>query len=343
MLTITVRRTLLALLALVVFPGLGRADDPKWADKMFSELSYDFGYVARGADVRHTVTVTNIYQEQVHIAGVKTTCGCSAVTPSKTTLNSRETAELEVTIDTRRFMRKKDPTIIVTFDAPLYAEVRIPMQVYIRTDVVLTPGAVNFGTIDQGAGGEREVDIEYAGRADWTIRSVETNNKYLQASVKELARSPEIVKYKLNVKLDPSAPEGPLNQQIMLVTDDATANPRVPVLVQARIEPDVSIVPKVLAFGMLTPGQPKTQNLVIRGKQPIKIESVECASDRELFAVRLPDTARPVQVLPITINPPKDPGKVTEQFMITIEGRPEPLTFEAFGTVAAPAAAAAKE
>jgi hypothetical protein len=103
------------------------AQDLTWAQKMFDKLSHDFGVVARGADVSYRFKVTNLYRDTVRISNVRSTCGCSAATPTKTTLASRESAYIEVTMDTRRFTRQKDSNLIVTFDAPLYAEVRIPV------------------------------------------------------------------------------------------------------------------------------------------------------------------------------------------------------------------------
>ena len=121
------------------FLPTAQAQELTWAEKMFEKRSHDFGVVARGADVRYRLKITNIYKETVHISNVRTTCGCTAAAPSKSTLASRESAFIEVTMDTRRFKRRKDSNVIVTFDQPLYAEVRIPITAYIRTDVVLTP------------------------------------------------------------------------------------------------------------------------------------------------------------------------------------------------------------
>ena len=69
-----------------------------------------------------------------------TTCGCSAGKPTKTSLESLEEGFIEVTMDTRKFTRRKDSNVIITIDSPLHAEIRIPITAYIRTDVVFDPG-----------------------------------------------------------------------------------------------------------------------------------------------------------------------------------------------------------
>jgi len=306
----------------------------EWALKMFEEQSHDFGVVARGSDVRHRLKLTNIYEETVHIADVKTSCGCTAAKPSQDTLQSLESAYIEVVMDTRKFTRQKDSAIIVTIDAPQRAEVRIPISAYIRTDVVTEPGSVNFGSVDKGETAERVIDLSYAGRGDWQIQNIENLPPYLTAQLQEVSRSAQNVVYKVKVILEPSAPVGPFRGQINLITDDAT-NPRVPLLVEGEIVSDIVVNPDIVSLGMLTPGEQKTMNVVIRGKRPFKISKIECESDLNAFQVRLPEEEKAVHVVPLTISTPNGSGTIVEQFNVTIDGRDEPVTFKAFCKVVA--------
>src|SRR5690606_14107603 len=213
----------------------------------------------------------------------------------------------EISMDTRRFIRHKDAVVTVRFDAPQSGEVRIPVQMYVRTDVVLSPGSANFGAIDLGKGGTQTIDIAYAGRNDWTIREARSSNPHLEATVEEVSREGGNVSYALTVTLKPTAPAGSFRGVIQLVTDDAN-NPTVPVLAEARIEGDITVTPENVPLGTLAPGKTKTVNVVIRGKKPFAIEKIECESDDEAFAVRLPEGEKVVHVLPLTITPPDKPG-----------------------------------
>src|SRR5690554_1935851 len=76
------------------------AQELNWAEKMFSELKHDFGTVARGADTRTTIYVTNLYEEDVSITNVGTTCGCTAAQPDRTLLKTHEKAAIEVKMNT---------------------------------------------------------------------------------------------------------------------------------------------------------------------------------------------------------------------------------------------------
>ncbi len=306
----------------------------EWALKMFEESSHDFGVVARGSDVQHRIKITNVYQEVVHIADVKTSCGCTAAKPSQNTLQSLESAFIEVVMDTKKFTRQKDSSIIITIDAPQRAEVRIPISAYIRTDVVLEPGSVNFGTVDKGMAAERVIDISYAGRADWHIRDVENLPAYLTAELQEVSRTATGANYKLKMILADNAPVGPFRGLVNLITDDGS-NPKVPMLVEGDIASDIVVNPGMVSMGMLKPGEQKTVNVVVRGKKPFRIGKVECDSDLNAFKVQLPEDEKIVHVLPISILTPNGTGTIVEEFTLTIDGRDEPVTFKAFCKVVA--------
>ena len=311
-----------------------QAEELSWAQKMFEKQKHDFGVVARGADARYRLKVTNLYKKTVHISNVRTTCGCSAAIPSKTTLASLDSAYIEISMNTVRFTRRKDSNVIVTFDQPQYREVRIPVTAYIRTDVVLSPGSAKFGPTDRGKDAKCKIEIAYAGRDDWKILEVKTDSRHIDAKVMEKSRGGGRVYYELNVTLKGTASVGPLREQIFLITNDVIRRGRqVPVLVEARVESDVTVTPDVISLGTLFPKVDKKFNVVIRGKGPIAIVKIECDSDREAFKVRLPKSARSVHVIPMTFTSPNEPGDFSEEFSVTIAGRPEPVTFKAYGKI----------
>jgi hypothetical protein len=328
-----VNRFLLAIGCLFLASGTTSAQD--WAKKMFEETSYDFGKVARGADVSHRFKVTNKYKETVHISNVRTTCGCSIVSqPEVTTLKSLESTYVEVSLNTRKFTHQKESNLVVTFDQPFFAEVTIPLKAYIRTDVVLTPGGANFGAVDLGAGAKTTIDVAYAGRDNWRLKDIKMANEHLDAKITEVSRGNGQAKYQIEMYLKPSAPLGSLREQVMLVTDDV--NPHVPMLVTARVEADITVATPDVSMGTVFPGSEKTVNVVIRGKKPFSIDKVECESERELFKVRLPEAPKTVHIIPLTFSPPKAPGPFSETFTVTIAGRSEPVIFKAHGTISSP-------
>lgn len=311
------------------------AQELNWAEKMFDQRSIDFGVVARGSDAVARVKITNLYKQPVHIADVRTTCGCSAGRPTKTTLESLEDGFVEVTMDTRKFTRRKDSNLIVTFDAPLHQEVRIPITAYIRTDVVFDPGSVNFGSVEHGKEVTRTIKLLYAGRNEWQVKEIRSRSESIIAKAVETARGNGRVDYDIVVTLAPTAPPGALREQLTLITDDQNS-PQVPLLVEANIEADFVVTPAITSLGVLKPGEAKEFKVVIKGKQPFQIEKIECESDRGLFKVRLPQNAAQIHVLPMTITAPEKAGNLSEEFTITINGQPTPVTFKAIGKISDP-------
>ncbi len=318
--------------ALLLSPSQqAQAQSNAWAEKMFDKTKHDFGVVARGADVQYRFKIKNLYKEKVHISDVRTTCGCSAAEPTKKSLATYETAEVIITMDTRRFSRRKDTNLIVTFDQPIYAQVRIPITAYIRTDVVLSPGTVNFGAVEKGKPAKQSVKIEYAGRGNWKIRNLKIASKYLTGRVVEKSRVGGQVNYELSMTLKNNAPVGTLREQVILVTDDANS-PFVPVPVLARVESDITVTAPSLA---VTAGQPKIFNLVIRGRKPFKIEKIDCPKVPDCFQAKVADKTRPVHVVPVTFTPPKNrTGAFRETLHITIAGRSEPVEVSISGRIA---------
>ncbi|MCA9054618.1 MAG: DUF1573 domain-containing protein [Planctomycetaceae bacterium] len=328
-------KSLLTLWTVLVLAGnVLPAEELDWAHKMFKELEYDFGVVARGADAEHRIRIHNLYKETVTIANIGTSCGCISADVESKLVPSDAFVDLVVTLDTKNHLRQKDPNVDVrlTFDGVHFKDVRIPIHAYIRSDVVIEPGAAAFGTVDAGRGAEQRLKIKYAGRDDWNIREVRSSRDYLRATVQELHRGGGRVDYDLVVQLSPNAPQGSISDQLQLVTDDANS-PLVPVKVTANVEPDIVVATPNVPLGMLSPGVEKTVKVILRGRQPFAIDTIECESPLECFKVKLPKEPKSVHILPLTVVPPETKGPLVEQFTVHIAGRPDTLSFRATGEI----------
>ena len=220
-------------------------------------------------------------------------------------------------MNTRRFKRCKDSNVLVTFDLPSFATVRIPITAYIRTDVVFEPGMVQFGPVEQGEAATQQIHVAYAGRPDWVIRDLK-------------------VDYVLDITLKDSAPMGRLRDLVILVTDDE-ASPYVPLLVEANVEPEITVTPATIALATLRPGESKATRIVVRSrsKTPFEIERIESASGGEAVKYRRPAGKSPVHVVPITVTAPMKPGRFEEEYAVWIAGRPAPVRFKVTGEIAA--------
>jgi len=329
-----IARTMLSGAALLLVINASQAQDNRWAERMFAEREHDFGVVARGTDAKYRLKITNNNPQTVHIADVTTTCGCTAAKPGKDTLAPQESTFVEITMNTIKFEGHKPSSVTVVFDRPAHAEVRLPIHAFIRRDVVLTPGGARFGTVTRGAGAEQTIEVAYAGRGDWKIKEIINKDPNVETQLVETRRNATNVNYKLTVAVKDGAPLGDFREQLTLVTDEA-GNPYIPLLIEGRVEGEFAVSPEIVSFGNVAPGERKTLNVVIRGKQPFMIEKIESEESDGIFEVRLPKDARPVQVIALSMIAPQNPGAVDENFTVTVSESSERLSFKAHAKVVA--------
>ncbi len=305
-----------------------------WGRKIFDETSHDFGRVARGSKSEFSFKIHNPFKETVHISDVRSSCGCTTPRIVKDTLATYEESAIIATFNTRTFLGQRHATLTVVIDKPLYTEVQLEISGYIRRDIVIHPGEVALGKVDQGAATEKRISISYAGRNDWAITDVKSGSSYLQTQLIETQRSTGLVSYDLVVKLTPDAPSGPFNEQLMLLTNDQRS-PEVPLDVEGEVVADLTVSPPSLLMGVLAPGQKSTKQLVIKAKQPFRITGVEC--DETCFEIHVPDTSKPMHVLPITFVAGSKPGKVSHKIRLRTDlGQDIVAEFSAFAQVVVP-------
>jgi hypothetical protein len=291
--------------------GEGLSQD--WAKKMFKTTSHDFGSVARGAKAEFAFELVNCYKEEIHIAGVRSSCGCTTPAASKDTLKTWEKAEILASLNTRSFSGQKNATVTVTIDRPFMAEVQLSVAAYIRRDVVFTPGVVEFGSIEQGQSVEKTVEVFYAGRDDWRIVDVRSANSNFEVELNEKERGGGRVSYSMLVRLKGQSPNGYLLDQLTVVTNDRNMT-IIPLAVEGRVLSPLTISPGSLVLGVLTPGQTVTKQLVVKGNEPFRILNVQCADPS--FTFDAPSDAKSLHLVPITFTGGAHGSKVAETIVI---------------------------
>jgi hypothetical protein len=302
------RKAWIAALFLTALSWAPPAEAQDWAKAMLKETSHDFGVVATGAKVEHRFILENIYEEDANIESVTSSCGCSIPQANRKSLKTWEKAEILVTLDTRGFRGWKDATIKVKLDKPYPAEVQLHVHAYIRTDIVVQPGGISFGSVPLGEKAEQTVTISYAGRDDWRLVKLECTNPAVQARAVETRRSAGQVTYSMVVTLTPGASSGYFRDQLVLVTNDYDVRAaRVPVTVEGLVMAALSVQPSSLLMGVAQPGQPVTRPVIVQGRAPFRILAVHPSDPR--FQCKLPADSKRMHVLPITFL--ADQGEAT--------------------------------
>lgn len=101
----------------------------------FVEKSFDFGDMNQGDKKEHTFMLTNTGKSDLLIRRVRSSCGCTAVAPSKKIIAAGETAPIKVTFDSRGKRGRQSKSITVITNDP-----KTPSTTLRITSNIITPG-----------------------------------------------------------------------------------------------------------------------------------------------------------------------------------------------------------
>jgi hypothetical protein len=331
----------IAFVAAIVVSPLAIGEE--WVAKMFPEKEHNFGVVAKGADTVYRFPIKNIYKQDIEIASVRSSCGCTTPTIENKLLKTGDYGYIVASFNTRTFTGMHGATLTVTVkwnDNGIMrrGETQLRVNGNIRGDVVFNPGAIKFESIEQGAKAEQQVVVTYAGRGNWKITDVRGASADLEVELTERKRAGNRVTYDLLVRVKDSAPAGYFNEQLVLVTSD-DQNPRIPIHVAGRVVPQISAAPEPLLLGDVVQGQQVKKRVIVRGKKPFKIVSVDGPQDS--FHFKTDDQSSERHILEIVFDANRDAGKVKETIHIATDlGESYNATVTAYATVIERAAAA---
>jgi hypothetical protein len=275
--------TLLA--SLIVMMGFrSPASAQSWADKMFEVKTHDFRAVGRGTKAEFHFDFTNVYEEDVHVSAVRTSCGCTTPSLTQETLITHETASVIATFNTNAFIGQKAATITVVFDKPKYAEVQLKVSGVIRADITFDPPEINYGELGSGNRAEQEVVITHSGNSKWEITDVRSHCKNLQVRLNPAERTAGMVRYRMLVKMDGKLPEGDIRERLTLISNDRSF-PTTEMAITGRIRPTVSVSPASVSLGTTATDGKADKRLVVRADEPFAIKDVQCGDARFEFEV----------------------------------------------------------
>jgi hypothetical protein len=301
--------------------GTASAQSGAWADKIFGgKTTHDFATVARGAQLVHSFPMKNIYSVPLEITNVRATCGCLTATPSTKVLKPNETAQLNILMDGRRFSGPKSIQVFVTVGPEYVSTATLYVTANARPDVVLNPGQFNFGVVRQGQTPTQTLDVEYAGAFDWRVTEVvRSSHQPYDVTVEQLYRQPPRgrqagrVGYRLSLTLKPDAPSGPLNQELVLKTNEPGGSQFLSVVVEGTVQATLTVSPSVVNLGKVKPGAVTTQKVQVRGQRPFHILRVDGVGDG--VTAEIPTELAQNHLLVLRCQPGQ-PGDLHKQLII---------------------------
>ena len=245
------------------------------SDKLIvaSQRSHDFGTVARAAKTEHRFEIKNPFQQPLHLRSISASCGCTTPIIETEWIQPGEVGYVLARFNTGTFTGDRKATLNLMIDQPTMTMLQLNVKGYIRSDIVINPGELNFGTVSQGESKQIEANIEYAGRSDWKITGISGNDRFIDTKLIETARAAGRVGYKITATLAPGAAPGPQATEMILHTNDARLK-TVPLSCFAQIDAALSVSPNNVALGEMSFGQPVKQRLLIKGASPFQVIDV---------------------------------------------------------------------
>ncbi len=160
--------------------------------------------------------------------------------------------------------------------------------------------------------------INCFGRDDWRIVNVRGTNSHLVVDLSLIGRGGGQVSYEMTVNADGALPSGYLSERVMLVSNDPES-PQIPLLVEGRVLPAITVSPASLFLGVVQPGDKIAKQLVVEGKQPFRILSIACDDKSFRFGDTGNATAKKLHVVPVSFLAGKSAGRVSQTIRITTD------------------------
>lgn len=272
------------------------ARSQEWVKELFETSSHDFGNVPRGAKSEYEFVLSNKYQENLHIAQVRSSCGCTIPRIGKSDLKTYEKGTIICEFNTRSFIGPKSAVVTVVFDRPYHGEMQLMVKGKILSDIVTEPGEIQFGELDQGLEKSTVVNVTYTGGRNWEITDVRSANQHLGVKLSKVEKRNGPIEYVMQVRLKDSAPPGDFSDQIVLVTNDKEYN-LVTVPVRGNVLPPL-VMPVSVDLGTVKVGKSVTSRMVIRSNQPFEVNKIECEDQRFKFTPEKGKSAK-VHAIPV--------------------------------------------
>jgi hypothetical protein len=288
---------------IVLGAGAGMAQAAAWADRMFPENRHDFGPVPRGAKVKHDFLLVNHLAEPVTILNLRPSCGCTSGRAGASVVGPGQSAVIEAQMDTRNFVGVKATVLYVSLmtASGREAETGLGVSSTILSDIVLNPGAIDFGAVMRGQASSQTLTIDRINLEGWRVYRMVSGSRALNAQLVETSRKGGAVSYTLTVGLKPDAPAGPIRDEIRILSNDPET-PSIPVMVTAWIRGELTAAPSVLSLGQVHSASGVQGRFVIRGTHPFAIQGIEGNGDG--FTAMAPPKARQaVHVVTVAYRP----------------------------------------
>ncbi|QDV67546.1 hypothetical protein Poly24_12460 [Rosistilla carotiformis] len=310
------RQAYLSILLAVGFLVLqcdGASAQQNWAKELFVETQHDFGAVSRGSMAEFHFDFKNTLDKDLLITKLQTSCGCTQPSIAKGRIAPGESGTVVAKFNTTSFTGQKSAVVTVVFAEPQQAEVQLNVSGFIRTDVVVEPAEVNFGSFRDGDAKPVTLKISYTGSGAWQIQDVRSQFSQLQVSLQRRENTGRGISYEMKVGLKKDSPVGEFRERMTLITNEEK-NPTIALDVIGRVEPDLILTPASLNLGSVPKGGMVSKRLVLRGPEAFEVKDIKCKDLR--FQFTKPEGKKALHFVNVQFSSGQVPGKIFESIEI---------------------------
>jgi Protein of unknown function (DUF1573) len=305
-----------------------------WSQMLLEGVTkdHDFGAVAKASSQRHVFEFKNVLDTDLHLTGVRASCGCTKPRVLTSVVKPGEMGQIEAVFDTHAFTGNRSATLTVGVNKNQpysdYSELRFSVKGLIRTDVVFDPGMVDFGSVVKGNQAERSLILKYAGNPDWKVENVVASNPGIDVDFKEVMRDRNRgrIDYQVNLKLKSSEMNGSFNDLLTIQTSEGGAA-KLTMSVKGSVDSLISA--SDLQIGMVQKGKSVEKKLVITGKEPFEIDSVSCPDARVEFPTPISTGAKTLHIVNLKFQAANE-GLVNDEITIRTKNPNQPIVKIAF-------------
>ncbi len=297
---------------------------------------HDFGTLVRGEKAEHVFMLRNNLAESIHIVGIRLSCGCARVPipDEQRTIHPGTSVPILVVLDTSSLAGARSTTVCLAFDKPSPGEIRLHLNTYVRSDVRVQPGAVEFGAIRREASVEKTLQVSSSGRYSWGIVEVKSH-PHVTCQVIETRRDWNQVSYRVQVRLGPEAPPGYFRGQVTLVTNEPQ-NREIAVPIEAHVLADLSVSPATLFLGVVAPGEEVSRQLVVRASRPFAIRDVKADGTGIKIGFGKSEVRKPLYLIPVKFQAGEEAGRIERTIHIQTDLEGGAISVPASAVVATP-------
>lgn len=294
------------------------SDAQEWARKMFKEYVHDFGNVPLGEIPEYRFQMENVFEEDIRIRSVTSSCGCTIATPTKKVLKTWEKGEIFCRFNTPAVGAGfKQATVTVRFDQPFIGECQLTVRGTIVSGITFTPSAINFGQVTDDNLPVKTIKVSSTGSPNLRIHDVKSTSSHIKViGIKETVRRGGLVTYEMQAQLKTSVPKGFSQGELYVVVEE---NPRArdrnnnrvfrekPVRFSAKVVSPLHVSPEVLSLGKVVVGEEVTHKVFLTSDQPFKITDVRCNS--EAYSVKADKESKKIHIVEVSYRGEATPGR----------------------------------